>query len=302
MVGKKPNQRRIIDPWMVTTLILGIIITYLINQYIYNKKTNINKPVEEDKQIIAPYYTSNSFEKPPLIQTPIPKEAQLRLPIIMYHYVEYVKDAGDLIRKRLDITPDTFERQLVLLKQAKYETYFVKDVPDILAGNIYYAPKSVVLTFDDGYEDFYRDVFPLLKKYQMRATIYVIYDYIGRHGFLTQDEIIELSHSSLVEIGSHTLDHLYLSVTSKATAQKQIVESKQKLEALIGMEVKSFAYPYGAFNQGVLDLVKEASYSAAVSVIPGVFQSENNLFYLFRIRPGIFGYDNVVSVLEKQNK
>jgi len=270
-------------------------------RYISNKNTQDRK-AKELENIIAPYYTANSFEKPPIIQTPIPREARLRLPMIMYHYVEYVKDTKDIVRKRLDITPDAFERHLVLLKAAGYETYFVKDVPDIIAGNIYYAPKSVILTFDDGYEDFYRDVFPLLKKYQMRATVYVIYDYIGRRGFLSRDELAELSHSHLVEIGSHTLDHIYLKTMAKDMAMTQIIDSKRMLEELLGTEVKSFAYPYGAFSQESLDMVREASYSAAVSVIPGVFQSENNLFYLSRIRPGIFGYDNIVSVLEKQNK
>lgn len=265
------------------------------------KESNKKKPVDS---MVAPYYEKKAFERPLFLPTPATKEATLepfKIPIVMYHYVEYVQDAGDLIRKRLDIIPATFERHLKDLRGAGYDTYFVKDVPDILNGNIHYSPKSVILSFDDGYEDFYTVVFPLLKKYHMRATLYVIYDFIGRKGFVTHDQIQELIDSDLVEIGSHTLDHLYLKGLPDKIVEKQIKESKKKFEEDYHIKIFTFAYPYGAMSPYAIQQVKEAGYTTATSVISGTLQSEENLFFLSRIRPGYFS-NGIVSSLEGMKK
>lgn len=266
------------------------------------------KEATERDKIIPPYYEQKVFTKPVELEevarlTPTKSiEEKIRLPIIMYHYVEYVKDVGDFIRKRLDINPNVFEQQLKSLKDDGYHTYFVKEVPDILAGNIYLSPKSIILTFDDGYEDFYYDVFPLLKKYQMKATIYIVFDFIGRRGFLNESEIREVLGSGLVELGSHTLDHYSLKNLSSAVAKEQIFASKEKLENLFGVKVETFAYPYGAFSKETVELVKEAGYKAALAVIQGVFQSDENLLYLSRIRPGALTGPNMIKVLESYDK
>lgn len=145
----------------------------------------------------------------------------------MYHYVEYVKDVKDTIRKSMDINPYTFEQELKSLKSNGWRTYFVRDIPNILSGEIKIGSRSAVLTFDDGHEDFYTDVFPLLKKYQMKATIYVIYDFIGGKDFLTKEQLQEIAKSNLVEIGSHTLDHLSLKNLPILVQEKQIFDSKR---------------------------------------------------------------------------
>ncbi len=278
--------------------VLGVIVSGLT---VYVAKKILSK--KSSSSVVAPYYDNKVFRLPDDLEKQASAEAKLhpesiRLPIIMYHYVEYVKDINDIIRKRLDIVPSTFEAEMKALHDNGYRTYFVRDIPDILNGNIVPGKQSVVLTFDDGYEDFYRDVFPLLKKYRMRATIYVIYDYINRKGFLTDAEIKEVLASGLVELGSHTLDHVYLKQMPESQALTQIVQSKQKLEKRFGVTVMTFAYPYGAFSADTLTMVKQAGYTAAVSVIPGVMLSESNLMYLPRIRPGLFGPQTMVKVLE----
>ncbi len=253
------------------------------------------------------YYEKSAFNKPPDIQQ---KEAahkeqaaqRIRLPIIMYHYVEYVQDPGDFIRKRLDVTPDTFEKELKDLQEAQYETYFVKDIPPLIGGESQLSPKGIVLTFDDGYEDFYAVAFPLLKKYNVKATIYIVNHFIGRKGYMTQKEIEEIIASRLVEVGAHTLDHIGLKGVSKATLEKQIVESKKELEDRFDINISTFAYPYGSFDTAAVSAVQEASFSAAVSVIPGVYHSEESLFYLSRIRPGAFNGTTMIHVLESLNK
>lgn len=260
---------------------------------------------EKDLQTaIAPQYSEKDMVRPTFLPTPTadPIKGPVKIPVIMYHYVEYVKDPHDTIRKSLDVTPNVFEAHLKSFRNANFETYFLKDVPDILAGKISYDPKkSVVLSFDDGYEDFYTDVFPLLKKYHMRATLYVIYNFIGRPGFVTKEQVAELHDSGLVEIGSHTFDHLYLKTVSDAVAEKQIILSKKAFEDEFHFKIYTFAYPYGAMSQVAIDDVKKAGYTAAVSVIPGAMQSDENLMFLYRIRPGVFGY-SAASAIEAYNR
>lgn len=250
---------------------------------------------------IAPKYEAKDLIRPTFLPTPTagpePTPTPVKIPIIMYHYVEYVADPKDTIRRSLDIPPNLFESHLKSLQQANFESYFVKDVPDIMTGKISYDPqKSVILSFDDGYEDFYTDVFPLLKKYHTRATLYVIYHFVGRPGFLTEEQVQELHDSGLVEIGDHTYDHIYLKTASETVAEKQIIESKKAFEDTYHFKIFTFAYPYGAMSQTAIEDVKKAGYTAAVSVIPGAMQSDENLFYLYRIRPGIFGYSAATSI------
>ena len=268
------------------------------------KKPVANKVNSGGSTMVAPYYDPRVFKKPAgLKKEKVASEgATLKIPIITYHYVEYVQDAGDIIRKRLDINPAVFERELKELNDAEYKTYFVRDIPDILDRKIpYEASKSAILTFDDGYEDFYNDALPLLKKYNIKATFFVVNDFVGRRGFVTPGEIRQIIASGLVEIGAHTLDHVYLKLIPKSVAKKQIEESKKGLESDYGIHIKSFAYPYGAFDQQTIDLVKEASFSAAVTEITGADQSKGNIYYLSRYRAGTFS-GNIVKVLQNLQK
>jgi len=296
-------MRSKLQRYKTIAFVLGLIALLFILLFIAEKRTSIrlSQLIQKQDTIEAPYYEKDAFI-PPKKTGKKNGEQHIKIPIIMYHYVEYVKDDSDLIRKRLNIEPSLFEGHLQALKKANYETYFVKDVPDIISGTTHYSTQSAVLTFDDGYEDFYSVVFPLLKQYHMRATVYVIYDYIGRNGFLNEKQIRELVESGLVEIGSHTLDHVYLKQSPKIYADKQIIESKNIFEERFGIKIQTFAYPYGAFNLENIAAVKEAGYTAAVSVISGQMQSNENIYFLSRIRPGLFTPSSMIEVIEKMNK
>jgi peptidoglycan/xylan/chitin deacetylase (PgdA/CDA1 family) len=287
---------------LIFAFILSFVFALVLFLFVIKEKTKTFNNFKNLSKIEAPYYDKKVFKLPKELEKKASVSANLKIPIIMYHYVEYVKDIEDLIKKRLDISPDLFEGHLKALKEASYKTYFVKEIPDILDGKIEYSSRSAVLTFDDGYEDFYTDVFPLLKKYQMKATIYIIVDFIGRRGFMNEKEIKEVLDSGLVELGSHTLDHLYLKLIPQTVARKQIFESKKVLEEKFKVKVETFAYPYGAFSQKTIDLVKEAGYKAAVSVIPSMIQSKENLFYLSRVRPGIFTPKTIINAIENYKK
>ncbi|HEX7542646.1 MAG TPA: polysaccharide deacetylase family protein [Patescibacteria group bacterium] len=301
----KKNFYRILFVGFIVGFLISVVFVFGLSKLFLNKN---KKNSISESQMTARYYDPKVFEKPKNLQTlnkisSVLEKKEYRIPIIMYHYVEYVKDPLDTIRKNLDIFPFVLEKELETLNNNHYQTLFVKEVPKILSGETSYSSRSAVLTFDDGYEDFYTDVFPLLKKYQIKATIYVVYDFIGRKGFLNEKEIKEIISSKLVEIGSHTLDHLYLKKLSKSVVTKQVIDSKKLFEDKFNIKIETFAYPYGAFSQDTIDFVKSAGYTAAVSVIPGIKQSNEDLFYLYRIRAGSFSYGNIIKFFENyQNK
>lgn len=288
---------------ILISVILGPIVAASFYYFQINYSFSSQFPFVTQK-IIAPYFSPEVFLTPtsqpyisPIPTIPLaPKE--IKLPIIMYHYVEHVQDQNDLVKKRLNINPNVFEAEVQELVNDGYTFYFVKDIPSILKGETTISDKSVVLTFDDGYEDFYSVVFPILKKYNVKGTVFVINHFLNRHGFLSTEELYELSHSDLVEIGAHTLDHAYLKQASPEYQIRQITESKAQLEEIIGKPVETFAYPYGDFSANTLDFVKEASYSAAVSVISGRTQSLQNMYYLYRIRAGSLVLGKIDSILQ----
>lgn len=206
------------------------------------------------------------------------------LPIIMYHYVEPVYDPSDKLGVSLTTTPEDFEAQLKALSEGGFTFYTVSDVPALMARTITPADKRVILSFDDGYADFYAYVFPLLKKYHVKATLYIITDVLGTSDYLTADQVRELARSGLVEIGDHTLTHPDLPTLSPAQQAAQILESKKKLEAIIGGPVATFAYPFGHYNDESIRLAG-SGYIASVSVKPGRLQTPADIQLLRRLRP-----------------
>jgi len=119
------------------------------------------------------------------------------------------------------------------------------------------AKPSVVITFDDGYEDNYTTAFPMLKERGIKATIFLVTDLIGTPGYMTEAQIREMADSGLIRFGCHTKSHYDLSTLSEEQVRYQLSESKRIIEELVGYEVVSMAYPTGGFNDLVVRVTSE---------------------------------------------
>jgi peptidoglycan/xylan/chitin deacetylase (PgdA/CDA1 family) len=136
---------------------------------------------------------------------------------------------------------------------------------------------TVVLTMDDGYHTVYENVYPLLKRYGMTATLGLVVGCVGtgtpsyrpKETFLNQAEVREMIDSCHVEIASHTLTHAWLTQLDSTSAWREIADSKKKLESLFGVEVVSLIYPYGSMNSRVAGMARAAGYKLARAVRPG---------------------------------
>ncbi len=215
-------------------------------------------------------------------------ERAIKVPILLYHYLEYNQDLKDTIRTSLSVTPFWFEKQLEDLRYNGYHTISFADLYTTIEKHSKLPQKPVILTFDDGYRDFYTDAFPLLKKYKAKATVFIIPGFLDKPNYLFDWQVKEIANDNtrLVTIGAHTMHHPALTSLDPQKAFEEILDSKKFLEKNYNQPVTVFNYPYGLFNNDVIDLVKKAKFQMAVSTILGDTQSLENIFILPRIRVG----------------
>jgi len=198
-------------------------------------------------------------------------------PVLMYHSV------APVAKNMLTLSPESFERQMAFLKSNGYHVLTFGQAAEVIQGRRKPA-KSLTITFDDGKEDNYRFAFPVLKKYGLPATIFLIYAKIGTPGFLDWGEIREMQSSGLITFGSHTLHHLVLTKLSEQEIAEEVAGSKKLLEEKLGEKVDFFAYPLGIFDARSRKAVVDAGYLAAVATNPGHRSSDNDRFLIKRLR------------------
>lgn len=207
-----------------------------------------------------------------------PKVESFQVPILMYHYIRDAEEESTL-GKNLSVSPENFDLQIKWLKDNDYETLRVIDLTDperkILSKIAFEKKKPIILTFDDGYKDAYTEAFPILQKYQMTATFYIIRDYVSRSNYMNEEQIAALEKAGM-EIGSHTLSHPDLTKLDPAEAQSQINQSKNK--------ALTFCYPSGKYNNTIIELVQSAGYRAAVTTHFGIADQNSSILALPRVR------------------
>lgn len=182
------------------------------------------------------------------------------------------------------ISSSEMEDDLKYLKENGYRT--------ILPREMWFASeedKNIVLTFDDGYEDFYYNVFPLLKKYNARAAIYIIGAKIGKKGFLNESQIKEMDESGLVEIGNHTyIMHTYgyrVSAFLEDTVLvndyiEDVKDCSRRIFEITGHGTESLSFPEGQFTKEMDDIIHiNLGYTTTFSTYYGIAKKRGDIFH-----------------------
>ena len=207
--------------------------------------------------------------------------SQYMLPIVMYHSVQSSVPHGSL----LIVSTKSFQRQMKFLKENKYNVLPLEQAVALIAQRKKIPPRAVALTFDDGDLDNYTYVFPVLKKYGLPATIFLVVNDIGKPDKLNWDQIREMQDSGLITFGSHSMSHPFLDrITSDPELIKEISGSKQILEASLARPVPMFAYPSGRMSKQARQKVIDAGYKAAVATNPGKTFADDDVFAIKRLR------------------
>jgi peptidoglycan/xylan/chitin deacetylase (PgdA/CDA1 family) len=214
------------------------------------------------------------------------------VPILMYHSIS--NQAAHGFRDCI-VSPEVFAQQMRYLAQQGYTPISVTRLVQARAvGGACMPSRPVVLTFDDGYADFYTEALPVLRQHGFSATLYVTSGCVGgtsrwlkhegesQRRLLSWQQLGEICDSG-IECGAHSLSHPHLDTLPAGVAREEIERSKQELEDGLGQLVASFAYPYGHYDRRVRDLVQMAGYDSACAVTPALSVPADDVFGLARI-------------------
>ncbi len=161
-----------------------------------------------------------------------------------------------------------------------YRTISVEQLTQAIYFGAQLPSRPILLTFDDGSETVYANALPIMQENGFTGTAYIVHNFIGSGLFMDRDQIRELYDAGW-EIGSHSLSHHDVT-TRPAKQEEEIVKSRQRLASYLEVPINSFAYPFGAYDNASLKLVKSAGYIAAMGLGDRSAQGKENIYYLYR--------------------
>lgn len=205
------------------------------------------------------------------------KSLQPGIPIYMYHSISETVLSED---ESLSVKPSDFENHIKFIVENNYTPIFTSDLK-----HSYKYKKPVVITFDDGYLDNYTTAYPILKKYNIKATFFVISDKIDTDGYMTKEQLKELSDSGIISIQSHCATHPNLCKISLDKVNNEFQKSKLDIEQIINKKVTTISYPYGFTNK---EIMKEASKYYDIAFITFGVKNYSNKIAMQVPRAGIF--------------
>jgi peptidoglycan/xylan/chitin deacetylase (PgdA/CDA1 family) len=219
---------------------------------------------------------------PALITPPGSPERSVTVPVLTYHRVAPLSAVGQL---DLKVDPANFAAELQALHDGGYHTITQAQLFDALYRGAPLPPKPVIISVDDGYVDDVRTILPDLLRWHMVATFFVITGRMTEPGFLSADQIRELDRAGM-DVGDHTAHHVDLTELTPSELTAETAGSRQALEAVLGHPVYFFAYPFGAFNDTVVQAVRAAGFTLAYTTAGGTTESTADPLTLPRVHVG----------------
>jgi peptidoglycan/xylan/chitin deacetylase (PgdA/CDA1 family) len=216
--------------------------------------------------------------------------------ILVYHKVEVKREIG-ITR----ISPDSFRRQMELLRSEGFSSISPYQLLDHLLRHAPLPERCALITFDDGYEGTYRFAYPILRENGFGAIVFLISEFLGgwnrwdvrlcgRFKHLSPDQIGEMASGGFL-FGSHGATHRFLTSSSRVPCRIELERSKLKLERELGLKVDFLSYPYGIWDRRIAKLVQTIGYRAAFTMNPFLPISADTLFSLPRIP--IYSFDTL---------
>ena len=211
------------------------------------------------------------------------REAARGVPVLSYHQV------NDEDNNALTVPTAVFEQQMAYLHDNGYHAITPDQLNAYLTEGAPLPEKPVLITFDDGYRDNYENAFPVLQKYGMTATIFLISDFMDRFDkYLTWQQVQEMSEAGIY-MGAHTLSHFELPGLSKAELYQQIEGGKLAIEWKTLRFTEYIAYPCGSYNADVLAVARDCGYKCGFTVRYDLVHPGDNPYLLSRVP--VFGHN-----------
>jgi peptidoglycan/xylan/chitin deacetylase (PgdA/CDA1 family) len=246
--------------------------------------------------LLDKYFTTTFFA--PVARRWANRGSDIAIPVLMYHSVSNEPETEAHPYFWVNTTPERFEAQMRFLKENNYNVISLSHGVELLygAGNKSNKQASyVVITFDDGFRDFYLIAFPILQKYGFTATVFMPTDYITDHTkkmagkeHLSWDEVSEL-YKHGISFGSHTVNHAQLKDLNSEQVKDEIRHSKQIIESKIGAPIDSFSYPFAfpeedkELTRRLTDTLIACGYKYGVSTRLGRASAKDPIYFLKRL-------------------
>lgn len=189
------------------------------------------------------------------------KRADVKVPVLLYHNFVTTVPESDPDNFNYINTPESFEENIKTFLDNGYTIISMKDLADCDSGKTELPSKPIIITFDDGYYSNYEYIYPILKKYNVKVSIFIVTDKIGKEingiKYLGWDECLEMQNSGLVEIFSHSKKHVFYDKLPVREVRDDVMESYKLIEEHLGkQDLKVFAYPYGAYTNETVRTLK----------------------------------------------
>jgi len=228
----------------------------------------------------------------------------ISLPILTYHRLLPGEATRQADPKRIAVSAAQFRSHLTWLRRLGYSAFPLEDYPAYLRERRPLPPRSVGITFDDGYVEVLTLGLPLLREFGFHATIFAVSAELGGTNRWDDGSAALMSAAQYqswiragMSVGAHTRHHVHLPLVSKDVARDELAGCKKELEAALGERVSLLAYPYGETTDAVDGLAANAGYEAAFATDHAPLNHAENIF---RIRRAVvFPKNSTLQILMK---
>lgn len=215
-------------------------------------------PPEKEKEI-----RTQITEKPsPTIADIHEIMSRKQVPVLCYHHIREAKPGQSESMKSYSVSPAAFAEQMQTLADSGYKTILPDQLYNYLAFGEALPEKPIMLTFDDTDLEQYTIGASEMKKHGFKGVFFIMTISINRPRYMSKEQIKELADDGNV-IADHTWDHHMVTKYQQADWDKQLVETKKKLEEMTGKPVNYFAYPFGIWNHAAIPDIKSRGYRMA---------------------------------------
>ena len=220
-----------------------------------------------------------------------------RIATLLFHSV-----STKPLTEQSHITTSTFKQLLSYIRKQNYHTLTAYEMALLPEETSNTSVTYISLTFDDGFENFFTNAIPLLEQFNIKASVFIVAGSIDSYSSwdiykpqkqLSKEQILSISNAGH-EIGSHTLSHPDLVLLSDKEITRELSESKNILEDITGVPVKSLSFPFGSWSMRVWDIAKECGYEAAVA-----YRKHSLAKPPIIPATGVYAFDSVEDIIEK---
>jgi peptidoglycan/xylan/chitin deacetylase (PgdA/CDA1 family) len=208
------------------------------------------------------------------------------IPILMYHNVGPWSPSFTNENRALTVKPEDFAAQMEFLSRNGFTPITLKELHQMWKNDRPMPEKPIVLTFDDGDHNVYQYAYPIAKRHGFPFVVFLITRWtpVNTTFYMSKSEVSELVGSGLVELGSHTKNHVNLGEASLASTFYEIRESKKEIRGLFGYEATSFCYPFGEYTRAAMVAMRFYGYTMATTTITGMSNETQSPYLLRRIK------------------